>query len=279
MAIQPLDLRLDKLNQQLVENDQLADIVSQPRVDPGIDATIPQTRPDAIDPDEKDIQVAGLVDVVGMVARKLKGVEIRKPPSAPVSPEAKAAAEAEDTAKAAIATGTTTSPTEAKIAGKVEASKKPGLTPEAFATQRKDVQDLRATTPPELEKPPLTAFNLPRIDGPEDLKSTVEAINRAAGIKTEHITFDDVVESAKAAGAGPKFINDLINGKLEVNPKNTHLAFQAQIASAKKLDELTAKVANGGGGVIGMGPGASIDIVSWTYDGTNMYFSVGYNFT
>ena len=96
MAIQPLDLRLDKLNQQLVENDQLADIVSQPRVDPGIDATIPQTRPDAIDPDEKDIQVAGLVDVVGMVARKLKGVEIRKPPSAPVSPEAKAAAEAED---------------------------------------------------------------------------------------------------------------------------------------------------------------------------------------
>lgn len=245
MAIQPLDLRLDKLNQQLVENDQFADIASQPRVDPGIDATIPQTRPDAIDPDEKDIQVAGLVDVVGMVARKLKGVEIRKPPSAPVSPEAKAAAEAEDTAKAAIATGTTTSPTEAKIAGKVEASKKPGLTPEAFATQRKDVQDLRATTPPELEKPPLTAFNLPRIDGPEDLKSTVEAINRAAGIKTEHITFDDVVESAKAAGAGPKFINDLINGKLEVNPKNTHLAFQAQIASAKKLDELTAKVANG----------------------------------
>ena len=42
---------------------------------------------------------------------------------------------------------------------------------------------------------------------------------------------------------------------------------------------VTAKVANGGAGVIGMGPAASIDIVSWTYDGTNMYFSVGYNFT
>jgi hypothetical protein len=245
MAIQPLDLRLDKLNQQLVENDQLADIVSQPRVDPGIDATIPQTRPDAIDPDEKDIQVAGLVDVVGMVARKLKGVEIRKPPSAPVSPEAKAAAEAEDTAKAAIATGTTTSPTEAKIAGKVEASKKPGLTPEAFATQRKDVQDLRATTPPELEKPPLTAFNLPRMETTEDVKSTVETMNRMAGIKTENITFDDVRKAAENAGIGPKFIDQLTSGKLEVNPENTYKALNAMVASAKHLDALAAKVANG----------------------------------
>jgi hypothetical protein len=245
MAIQPLDLRLDKLNQQLVENDQLADIVSQPRVDPGIDATIPQTRPDAIDPDEKDIQVAGLVDVVGMVARKLKGVEIRKPPSAPVSPEAKAAAEAEDTAKAAIATGTTTGPTEAKIAGKVEASKKPGLTPEAFATQRKDVQDLRATTPPELEKPPLTAFNLPRMETTEDVKSTVETMNRMAGIKTENITFDDVRKAAENAGIGPKFIDQLTSGKLEVNPENTYKALNAMVASAKHLDALAAKVANG----------------------------------
>jgi hypothetical protein len=42
---------------------------------------------------------------------------------------------------------------------------------------------------------------------------------------------------------------------------------------------VTAKVANGGAGVIGMGPTGSIDIVTWTYDGTNMYFSTGYNFT
>ena len=245
MAIQPLDLRLDKLNQQLVENDQLADIVSQPRVDPGIDATIPQTRPDAIDPDDKDIQVAGLVNIPGMIARKLKGVEIRKPPSAPVTPEAKAAAEAEDTAKAAIATGTTTSPTEAKIAAKIEVSKKPGLTPEAFATQRKDVQDLRATTPPELEKPPLTAFNLPRMETTEDVKSTVETMNRMAGIKTENITFDDVRKAAENAGIGPKFIDQLTSGKLEVNPENTYKALNAMVASAKHLDALAAKVANG----------------------------------
>jgi hypothetical protein len=42
---------------------------------------------------------------------------------------------------------------------------------------------------------------------------------------------------------------------------------------------VTAKVANAGGGVIGMGPSGSIDIVSFTYDGSTYYFSVGYNFT
>jgi hypothetical protein len=42
---------------------------------------------------------------------------------------------------------------------------------------------------------------------------------------------------------------------------------------------VTARVANGGGGVIGMGPAGSIDIISFTYDGAVYYFSVGYNFT
>ena len=42
---------------------------------------------------------------------------------------------------------------------------------------------------------------------------------------------------------------------------------------------VTAKVANNGGGTLGMGPAGSIDIVTFTYDGTNYYFSVGYNFT
>jgi hypothetical protein len=42
---------------------------------------------------------------------------------------------------------------------------------------------------------------------------------------------------------------------------------------------VNAKVANGGGAIIGMGPTGSIDILSWTYDGVNMYFSVGYNYT
>jgi len=44
---------------------------------------------------------------------------------------------------------------------------------------------------------------------------------------------------------------------------------------------VTGRVANGGAGVIGLGPAGSYDIVSFTFDGVNniYYFSVGYNFT
>jgi hypothetical protein len=39
------------------------------------------------------------------------------------------------------------------------------------------------------------------------------------------------------------------------------------------------KVSNGGAGTIGMGPAASIDIISLTNDNVNVYATVGYNFT
>jgi hypothetical protein len=44
---------------------------------------------------------------------------------------------------------------------------------------------------------------------------------------------------------------------------------------------VTARVANGGGGIIGMGPAGSYDIITFTYDNISniYYFSVGYNFT
>jgi hypothetical protein len=42
---------------------------------------------------------------------------------------------------------------------------------------------------------------------------------------------------------------------------------------------VTARVANAGGGVVGMGPSGSVDIVTFTYDGSTYYFTVGYNFT
>ena len=43
----------------------------------------------------------------------------------------------------------------------------------------------------------------------------------------------------------------------------------------------TLRVANGGAGVIGMGPAGSVDIISFTLDNINniVYASVGYNFT
>jgi hypothetical protein len=243
MALQPLDIRLDKLNQELADIESRIDAVSLPKVDPDIDATVPTITPDALDP---GVQVAGLGSgLTEMLVKKISKVDIRKPPTPPVTPDAVAAAAVEDTTKAAIATGTTTSKTEAKIAAKVEAAKQPSLTPDAFISQRKDIEDLRQTVDPALEKPPELAFNLPLMATTEDVKSTIETINQAVGIKTKNITFDDVKALAEGAGIGPKFIDDLTSGKLEVSPENTYKALNAMVASAKNLDALAAKVADG----------------------------------
>jgi len=130
---------------------------------------------------------------------------------------------------------------------KIEASKRisPQLTPEAVTAERADVQALRATTPPELEKPPLTQFNLPMMDTPDSVKSTVEAINNLLDIKPKTITFDEVRESAVKAGMDMNFINQLTSGQLSVNPVNTYRALEAMTASAVKLDNYAKKVANG----------------------------------
>jgi len=243
MSLQPLDIRLDKLIQQEADIESRIDAASQLRVDPDIDATVPPILPDAIDPGD-GVQVAQLGPIADVI-KKLSKVDIRKPPVAPVSPEAITAAAVEDTTKAALATGTTTSRTEAKIAAKVEVSKQPGLTPDAFVSQRKDIQDLRQTSDPAMEKPPELAFNLPLMATTEDVKSTIETINQAVGIKTRNITFEDVKTLAQGAGIGPKFIDDILSGKLQVSPQNTYKALNAMVASAKNLDALAAKVADG----------------------------------
>lgn len=240
MAIQQLDLKLDQMNQDLVDQQQREQLTDTPIPEQAVDM------PAAPMPSEEGIQVAGGGgSVMREVLKKLKPVEIRKPPVTPLTPEAATAAAVEDTTKAAINAGVTTSKTEAKIAAKVQANAKPEITPEAFASQRAEVQKIRAVTDPVTEVPPATVFNLPKHETTEDIKSTIETMNKMAGIKTEKITFDDVLTSARNSGIGPDFIDDLTSGKLKVNPENTHKAFNAMIFSAKHLDGLAAKVADG----------------------------------
>lgn len=240
MAIQQLDLKLDEMNQGLVDQQQREQLASAP---------IPEAAPETISAPmqpEEGIQLAGgRGEVIGEVLKKLSKVEIRKPPVAPVTPQAATAAAVEDTTKAALSAGMTTSKTEAKIAAKVQANAKPSITPEAFTSQRAEVQNLRATTDPAVEVPPTTPFNLPKMETTEDIKSTIETMNKMSGIKTQTITFDDVRTAAEGAGIGPKFIDDITSGKLEVSPENTYKALNAMVASAKHLDGLAAKVADG----------------------------------
>jgi hypothetical protein len=240
MAIQQLDLKLDQMNQDFVDQqqrDQLTDtLIPEQSVD----------MPAAPMPSEEGIEVAGGGRLVMRdVFKKLKNVEIRKPPVAPLTPEAATAAAVEDTTKAAINAGVTSSKTEARIAAKVQANANQTITPQAFASERAQVQNIRSVNDPALEVPPKTAFNLPKMETTEDIKSTIETMNKMSGIKTKTITFDDVRLAAEGAGIGPKFIDDITSGKLEVSPENTYKALNAMVASAKHLDGLAAKVANG----------------------------------
>ena len=240
MAIQQLDLKLDEMNQGLVDEQQREQLADAPMPEKAIDM------PAAPMPSEEGIQVAGgRGELIGEVLKKLKNVEIRKPPVAPITPQAATAAAVEDTTKAAINAGVTASKTEAKIAAKVQANAKPAITPETFTSQRAEVQKIRAVTDPATEVPPETVFNLPKMETTEDIKSTIETMNKMSGIKTQTITFDDVRTAAEGAGIGPKFIDDITSGKLEVSPENTYKALNAMVASAKHLDGLAAKVADG----------------------------------
>lgn len=244
MAIQQLDLKLDEMNQDIVDQQQREQLADTPLPEQAVDM------PAAPMPSEEGIQVAGgRGELIGEVLKKLKNVEIRKPPVAPITPQAATAAAVEDTTKAAINAGVTASKTEAKIAAKVQANAKPAITPETFTSQRAEVQKIRAVTDPATEVPPQTVFNLPKMETTEDIKSTMETMSQMTDLKTKKITFksveDEVRYWAEQSGAGVKLVDDIFSGKLEVNPENTIKLFKVQIASAAHLDGLAAKVADG----------------------------------
>lgn len=239
MAIKPIDTRMDELNQATADIDQRVDLA----------ASAPPPEPIQPDLPEDGVQVAGLGSALKgalkfgkKVAEEVSEVELRKAPT--LTKEAQDAADIQDLQKASEMTGTAT-PMEAAVAGKVEVSKDPNMTPEAVIAERQAQIDKRAGVEAETEVPPKTAFNLPLMDTEESVKSTVEAINQMAGIKTAKITFDDVVKKAEESGIGIKFINDLVKNKLAVNPENTYKVLNAMTESAKKLSGLADKVATG----------------------------------
>ncbi len=239
MAIKPIDTRMDELNQATADIDQRVELAS----------TAPSVEQAQSNFPEEGVEVAGLGSALKgalkfgkKVAEQVSEVEIRKAPA--LTKEAQDAADIQDLQKASEMTGDAT-PMEAAVAGKVEVSKDPNMTPEAVVAERQAQIDKRASVDKAAEVPPKTAFNLPLMDSEDSVKSTVEAINKMAGIKTAKITFDDVVKKAEESGIGIKFINDLVKNKLTVNPENTYKVLNAMTESAKKLNGLADKVAKG----------------------------------
>ncbi|HSG19506.1 MAG TPA: hypothetical protein VLA31_01945, partial [Burkholderiaceae bacterium] len=237
MAIAPLERRIDQAAEALDQIDQNKQIAeTQPELPP----------PDMPAPEEfpaEPVQVAGPMTAIRKALRRSAATPRVEPV---MDAEAAAVAEQRDAVKAATNLGIADQPT-ATIAVQTEqaARARPGMTPEAVAAQRQDVADLRVTTPPEMEKPDITRFNLNVMDTPESVKTTVETISRMLDLKVDRITFDDVVASATKAGMDQGFINRLTSGKLVVNPENTYRAMNVMVASAAKLDGYMEKIARG----------------------------------
>lgn len=133
---------------------------------------------------------------------------------------------------------------EAKKAGKIQQkiNQEPTVTPEQLQTSiDENIKVIEESKPEELTTAK-QQFNLPLISDSTELQSAVKSITDNAGIKTENITFEDVIASAKKAGMDETFISNLTEGKLVVDPKNTYLALEAQKSSADHLTELMRKI-------------------------------------
>jgi hypothetical protein len=245
MAVQPLDQRLDKLNQAVADTEQRAELASTvaepqtllPREDLMLDDQ-EQEQPDAV-------QVAGgktefIKGLIKSVKKKAETVEPRKAPEPTLTPEAQQALEIEDLQRAGDVTGVGTRE-ELNIAGRIEQTKVEGMTPEAVVSER---QRVLAAGETDLT-PPQAAFNLPKMGTEDDIRATIAAIDNLDPAKPKKITFDEIKTKAEEAGIGPKFIDDLFSGRLEVNPQNTYKALNAVVWANKHVNDLANKVATG----------------------------------
>lgn len=213
----------------------------------GVSAPQGITVPEGVEIPEQSVftgeseQVAGIggaiVDIAGGVVKKALTREVKViPKKAPVKTPSQ---QVKELAVGAERKGLATE-SEAKKAGKIQlkANEEPQITVQELQKTVDEVTPQIETTPPEQLVPGQKEFNLPLISEDNNLQAVVDAVTQQAGIKTENITFDDVVASAKAAGMDDTFISKLTDGSLTVNPKNTYMALEAQRSSAQHLEKL-----------------------------------------
>ena len=236
MAVRPLDQRLDQMaTQDAVNLGQDIDLASASSDSPTEVATIPEISPELKAAD--GVQVAGLGSAgLGQVLSRIKARPATPGSIKPVSPAAQEAQEISEAQKVIVQTGVGT-PTEARIVTKIEQAKGTAPTPGEIIAGKAEMAGRT------MEKPPEAVFNMPLMNTTEDVKQTIMAF--AERTEKTRGTFAGWKEAAEEAGFGPKFIDDLANGRLPVSPENSIRVFQAQIGIMKNVENLVAKVSNG----------------------------------
>ena len=195
MAIKPLNERLDELS---------ADTTSEPVQDaPTITAeSVAKVDTFAYEPNEidssQDILVAGKKEIAESI---IKGVSkmFGKEDTKSVAKGSEVADEGQ-----AVAPITPVSPDAPMVVPKAK-----GI------PQQKSIQDFEAALPKAVAEgtPPDVLVNLDRIDGPEDFKKAVDALNIMSGVKVESMTFEELQRLAVERGFGSSFLKEMADIK------------------------------------------------------------------
>jgi len=139
--------------------------------------------------DEGDTQVAGLTGFVKGVSKMF---------SKEVGELSRKGADAADEAPAAPITSPLDTP--------------PIVIPKAKGIpQPKTVEEFQANLPQAQAAgtPPNILTNLDRIEGPEDFKKAVDALNMTSGIQVERVSFEELQRIAVERGFGSSFLNEM----------------------------------------------------------------------
>lgn len=121
------------------------------------------------------------------------------------------------------------------------------VTPEELIEQQNVEAEKIAKMREEGERlvPGKLAFNYEVLNTSDDVSALIEANAKLFDIKTQNITFDEVIESAKDLGFSKKYINDLVSGKLEIDPVNAYQTNKLLKVVQNDLNEKLLRVAKG----------------------------------
>lgn len=196
MALKPIETRLDEM--VAADTAMSADIAKMGEAPPTMTAeTVAQVEPLEYGVEyptgEDDTQVAGVNSFVKGVSKmfsKETGQLSRKGADA-----------ADEVAPAPITSPLDTPP--------IVVPKAKGI------PQPKTIEEFQANLPQAQAAgtPPNILTNLDRIEGPEDFKKAVDALNITSGIQVEKVSFEDLQRIAVERGFGTSFLNEMTDIK------------------------------------------------------------------
>jgi hypothetical protein len=239
-----LTSKIDEMTQNNVNNNDVS-VVNEPKVDDSIFS-------------EDSVQVAGLGKIGSKIGKKVleqvdpvvKTIQRKKP-----TPKEKALVEMPEQKLPAdeltpnvinnnVVEKPPVKPTEAQVKIQEQINNNPTVTPEQLAAQQD--KELARIQNAKIEgtqlKPGEFSFNYEVLNTTDDVSALIEANATLFNIKTKNITFDDVIKSSQEIGLSKSHIENLMSGKLEVNPelayKTNELIKVTQNSLAVKLEKV-----------------------------------------